>query len=97
MESEPKRVVLRFHVKHEREEVAINKRFFELYGPKPPNNDFFSHLIAPQEYSNNMYIVLDIRCKSHPAFDNRTIAYEVFNVRRRDELYVKPIFGTTRN
>jgi hypothetical protein len=29
----PKRVVLRFHVEHECEEAAINKRFLALHGP----------------------------------------------------------------
>jgi hypothetical protein len=87
MESDPKRVVLRFHIQHELEEAAINERFFELYGPKPPNNDFFSHLMAPNE-SSHMHIVLDIHCKSHPTIDTSEIAYEVFKVKKKDYLYV---------
>lgn len=86
MELEPKRVVLRFHVQHELEEAAINKRFFELHGPKPLNTDFFSHLMASNE-SSHMHIVLDIHCKSNPTIDNSKIVYEVFKVKKKDELY----------
>lgn len=83
--NDPKRVVLRFHVQHELEEAAINKRFFALYGL--PNNDFYSHLMAPNE-SSQMHIVLDVNCKLHPTIDNSKIAYEVFKVKKKDDLYV---------
>jgi hypothetical protein len=85
--NDPKRVVLRFDIRHELEEAAINQRFFTLYGPEPPKNDFYSHLMAPNE-SSKMHIVLDIHCKTHPTIDNSKIAYEVFKVEKRDELYV---------
>jgi hypothetical protein len=84
----PKRVVLRFRVQHEREEAAINKRFFELFGPKP-DDDFFSHLMAPNE-SRYMHIVLDLFCKTNPKIDASEIAYEVFLVKKKsEELYGK--------
>lgn len=85
--NDPKRVVLRFHVQHELEEAAINKQFFALYGPEPLNNDFYSHLMAPNE-SSQMHIVLDMYCKSHPIMNNCEIVYEVFKVKKNDELYV---------
>lgn len=83
----PKRVVLRFHVQHELEEAAINKRFYALYGPDFPKNDFYSHLMAPNE-SSHMYIVLDLNCNLHPTIDNDKLAYEVFKVKKKDDLYV---------
>ena len=85
--NDPKQVVLCFHVRHELEEAAINKQFFALYGPEHLNNNFYSHLMAPNE-SSQTYIVLDINCKSHPTINNSEIAYEVFKVKKKDELYV---------
>ncbi|KAF7454445.1 hypothetical protein A1F99_017030 [Pyrenophora tritici-repentis] len=61
----PKRVVLRFHVQHELEEAAINERYFALYDHADYKNDFFSHLMAPNE-PYKMHIVLDLNCKAHP-------------------------------
>lgn len=90
--NDPKRVVLPFHVQHELEEAAINQRFFALYGPDPPNNDFYSHLIAPNE-SSQMHIVLDFNCKLHPIIDNSKMVDKVFNVKKRDDLYVIPQFS----
>ncbi|UPX17088.1 uncharacterized protein EKO05_0007464 [Ascochyta rabiei] len=77
----PKRVVLRFSVQYEREEATINEQFFALHGPEPPNKDFFSHSMAPNE-SSKMHIVLDIYCNSHPTIDNSMIPYEVFKVKK---------------
>ncbi|KIW00339.1 uncharacterized protein PV09_08052 [Verruconis gallopava] len=82
--NDPKRVVLRFHVQHELDEAAINRRFFALYGPEPSNSDFYSHLIAPNE-SSQMHIVLDFNCKLHPNIDHSKIAYEVFKVKKKDD------------
>jgi hypothetical protein len=87
--NQPKRVVLRFHVQHELKEAAINERFFALYGPEPPKNDFYSHLMAPNE-SSKMHIVLDLHCKSHPTIDNSKIECEVFKVVKKDDLYAAP-------
>jgi hypothetical protein len=83
----PKRVVLRFSIQHEHEEAAINEQFFAQYGPEPPDKDFFSHLMAPNE-STKMHIVLDINCNSCPAVDSSTITYEVFKVKKNGNLYV---------
>ena len=82
-----KRVVLCFHVQHEHEEAAINNQFFALYSPKHLNNNFYSHLIAPNE-SSQMHIILNIYCKSHPNINNSEIVYEVFRVKKKDKLYV---------
>lgn len=81
----PKRIVLRFNVRHELEEAAINERFFAWFGPEP-GDDFYSHLIAPN-YSNKMHIVLDLHCKTSPVVDIHAIAYEVFMVTKKGELY----------
>jgi hypothetical protein len=83
----PKRVVLRFSIQYEREEAAINEQFFAQHGPEPPDKDFFSHLMPPNE-SPTMHIVLDIHCNSHPTIDSSTIAYEVYKVRKNGKLYV---------
>ena len=85
--NKPKRVVLRFSVQYEREEAAINEQFFAQHGPEPPNKDFFSHLMAPNE-SSKMHIVLDLNCNSHPTIDSSMVAYEVFKVRKNGNLYV---------
>jgi len=83
----PKRAVLRFHVQHELEEAAINKRYFALYGHDRPHNDFYSHLMPPNE-SSKMHIVLDLNCKTHPIIDNNKIEYEVFKVTmKKNNLY----------
>ncbi|KAF1958625.1 hypothetical protein CC80DRAFT_387866, partial [Byssothecium circinans] len=79
----PKRIVLRFHVKHELEEAAINERFFKLYAPEIVD-DYYSHLMAPNE-SCMTHIVLDLGCKTNPVVDIRAIAYEVYKVKRKDE------------
>ncbi|KIV98778.1 uncharacterized protein PV09_09475 [Verruconis gallopava] len=91
--NDPKRVVLRFHVQYELEEAAINERFFALYGSDHPNNDFFSHLMAPNE-SSQMHIVLDFNCKLHPTIDNNEIAYEVFKVKRKDDFEFEKLNDT---
>lgn len=82
----PKRVVLRFSVQYEREEAAINEAYFAMFGPKP-TNDFYSHLMAPNE-SHKMHIVLDIHCTTNPTIDNHTVGYEVFTVEKQGKLYV---------
>lgn len=84
----PQRIVLRFHVKFEREERAIIDTFFELHGPDPIP-DYYSHLCPPNE-SSKMHIVLDLRCKTFPAVDLRAIEHKVFKVRKSDTLYVSP-------
>lgn len=43
--------------------------------------------MAPNE-SSKMHIVLDINYKLHPSIDNNKIEYEVFNVKKKVELYV---------
>ncbi|KAF1952551.1 hypothetical protein CC80DRAFT_495331 [Byssothecium circinans] len=78
----PKRVVLRFSVQYENEEAAINEAFFAKYGPKPID-DFYSHLMAPNE-SPKMHIILDLYCKTNAVIDPLTIEYQVFKVRKRD-------------
>jgi hypothetical protein len=83
----PKRVVLRFKVKHELEERAINDSYFTRIGHEP-KNDYYSHLMAAN-YSSKMHIVLDLHCNTNPIINNREILYEVYSVSKKDaQLYV---------
>jgi hypothetical protein len=85
--TEPKRVVLRFKVKYELEEHAINQSFFARFGYEL-ENDYYSHLMAANE-SSYMHIVLDVHCHTNPTFDNHAVPYEVYLVAKKDgELYV---------
>ena len=81
-DTEPKRVVLRFNVKHELEEPAINKSFFTLFGYHL-QNDYYSHLMAAND-SASMHIVLYLHCTTHPTIDKRTLPYEVYSVAKKD-------------
>lgn len=63
--------------------------------PDSPSNDFYSHLMAPNE-STQMHIVLDFNCKLHPTIDNSKIAYEVFKVKKKDGLYVALFLSEVR-
>jgi hypothetical protein len=83
----PKRVVLRFPVRYELEECAINESFFAQISDKP-KNDYYSHLMAANN-SSKMHIVLDLHCNTNPTIDNREISYEVYKVVKKDgKLYV---------
>jgi hypothetical protein len=83
----PKRVVLRFHVRYELEECAINESFFAQISDMP-KNDYYSHLTAANN-SSKMHIVLDLRCNTNPTIDNHTIPYEVYSVSKsHGDLYV---------
>ena|ERR1700761_7766409 len=85
----PKRIVLRFKVYYELEEAAIIERFFAKFGPEPVD-DYYSHLMAPNE-SSMMHIILDMHCKTVPTVDLGAVEYEVFKVRRKNEdLYGTP-------
>lgn len=84
--SGPGRIVFRFPVTYELEEAEILSRFFTLFD-RDPQDDYFSHLMAPQISSTKMHIILDIHCKTVPKVDLNTIEYEVFRVRKNNELY----------
>ncbi|KAL9126351.1 MAG: hypothetical protein Q9217_004581 [Psora testacea] len=90
----PQRIVLRFHVKFEREEKAIIDIFFASYG-LDPIQDYYSHLCAPNE-SSIMHIVLDLHCKRVPTVDLRAVEHKVFKVRKSDNLSVFLSFGDTQ-
>ncbi|KAF2277252.1 uncharacterized protein EI97DRAFT_375903, partial [Westerdykella ornata] len=81
-----KGIILRFNVKYELQEAAINESFFALFGPQPVD-DYYSHLIPPNE-SSKMHIVLDLHCKSKPVVDTHAIPYEVFKVKKNGGLYL---------
>ena len=86
----PRRIVLRFSVQYELEEAAIIEKFFAEFGLNP-NNDFYSHLMAPNE-SSRMHIILDMHCKTVPIVELDEIVHEVFKVKRNEELYVGSFF-----
>ncbi|KIW99649.1 uncharacterized protein Z518_11062 [Rhinocladiella mackenziei CBS 650.93] len=87
-DTKPRRIVLRFHVNYELEEAAIIERFFAISGLNPAD-DFYSHLMAPNE-SPMMHIVLDMHCKTVPSVELDKMEYEVFKVKKKDELHVNP-------
>ncbi|EXJ68650.1 uncharacterized protein A1O5_08444 [Cladophialophora psammophila CBS 110553] len=74
-----KRIVLRFSMDFEREEAALIERFFAVFGPIKPADDFCSHPMTPSE-SSKMCIVLDVHGKSFPTVDLLAIDCEVFKV-----------------
>lgn len=82
----PKRAALRFDVKYELEEAAINERFFAVYCPEL-GDDYYSHLMTPNG-AFKMHIVLDLHCKMSPDANIHEIAYEVYKVEKTDNLYV---------
>jgi hypothetical protein len=83
----PKRVVLRFKVRYELEERAINESYFTRISDEP-KNDYYSHLMAANN-SSKMHIVLDLHCNTNPTIDNCKIPYEVYSVSKKDgKLYV---------
>ncbi|KAL9629595.1 MAG: hypothetical protein Q9164_006814 [Protoblastenia rupestris] len=90
----PQRIVLRFHVKFEREERAIIDTFFASYSLDHIEN-YYSHLCAPND-SSMMHIVLDLHCKTTPTVDLRAIEHKVFKVRKNDNLSVFLSFGDTQ-
>lgn len=83
---EPMRIVLRLHEDYWQEEQAIIDQFFQHSGIDP-QTDFFSHLRAPNE-SVMMHIILDLYCQRHPSVDLGVIKYQVFKVKKKDDLYV---------
>lgn len=85
-DSSPRRIVFRFPVTYELEEAEILTRFFTLFD-RDPQDDYFSHLMAPGISSTKMHIILDIHCKTIPKVDLKTIEYEVFRVRKNNKLY----------
>lgn len=71
-------------VAHEFEEAAIIESFFAAFPPKP-DDDYYSHLMVPNE-SSKMHIVLDMHCKTVPTIEPGTLDYEVFKVKKHDKL-----------
>jgi len=92
--TEPRRIVLRFRVDHELEEAAIIHDFFTTFRLNP-GDDYYSHLMAPNE-STSMHIVLDMHCKTNPTADLETMAYEVFKVKKNTKLFVRILFEVAR-
>lgn len=80
----PKRIVFRFRVGYELETAAIINTFFAIH-KLDPRDDYFSHLMAPNE-STIMYIVLDMNCRTAPTVDLDTMEYEVFKVKKNNDL-----------
>lgn len=83
----PKRVVLRFSVNYELQTDDIVERYFACSGLTTATEDFYCHLMAPNE-SSSMHIVLDLHCNAAPVVDLGTVPYEVFKVKKPASLYV---------
>lgn len=82
-----RRIVFRFPATYEVEEGAIIARFFTLVG-LDPQDDYVSHLVAPlNETPTKMHIILDMHCKTNPKVDLKTIKYEVYRVKKNQDLY----------
>ncbi|OCT48530.1 hypothetical protein CLCR_04459 [Cladophialophora carrionii] len=84
----PKRIVLRFHEKHQFDEAAINQAFFASLDLRLAD-DYYSHLCPPDEDSAKMHIVLDIHAKSVPVVNLHTLPYRVFKVKKDGHLSVR--------
>lgn len=82
----PKRIVFRFDERHELEWATIIEKYFASIGSDPAG-DFYAHLVTPN-MSSKMHIVLDLHSKTTSPFDLSVITYEVFKVKKTDELYV---------
>ncbi len=80
----PKRIVLRFHERYERDPETITKCFFEAINIDP-KDDYFPHLCPPDD-STKMHLVIDLYCRSFPLVDLDEVAHEVYRVRKKDNL-----------
>lgn len=82
----PRRVILRLNEEYIQEHATIIHKFFELHHDQS-TDDFFVHL-RPEYTPPKMYIVLDLYCQQYPTVDISQMQYEVFNVKKADDLYV---------
>jgi len=60
----PKRAVLHFHVRDERDEAAINKQFLASIQSEHVEDSFIHSIPANQ--SSKMHTVLDLHCIEYP-------------------------------
>ena len=65
---------------------ATIDQFFEKYSLQPAD-DYFSHL-QPANESVKMHVILDMYCRTIPMVDLGTIEYQVFKVKKNNQLYV---------
>ncbi|EXJ77900.1 hypothetical protein A1O3_09059 [Capronia epimyces CBS 606.96] len=83
MQRTPKRIVLRFHEKYEREPGTIIEKFFETVKIDPAD-DYFPHLCPPDD-STKMHVVIDLYCKSSPSVNLDQVSHEVYRVKKTDD------------
>jgi hypothetical protein len=84
MKRTPKRIVLRFDEKYERDPGTITRKFFETV-KIDPTDDYFTHLCPPND-STKMHVVIDLYCKSFPSVNLDQIPHEVYRVKKKDDL-----------
>lgn len=84
----PKRIVLRVHEQYTQEWVTIVKQFFD-FDKSQSTDDYYPHL-CPADLSSKMHIVLDLHCKQFPSTDVDQLPYEVFKVKKPNDLYAFP-------
>ena len=80
----PKRIVLRFHERYERDPETIRRKFFETINIDP-KDDYFPHLCPPDD-STKMHLVIDLYCKSFPSVILDQVPHEVYRVKKPDDL-----------
>lgn len=87
--SVPKRIILRLHEQYEQQTNEVTEQFLNEHH-QSRHLDHFEHLIAPQEWSRRMYIVLDLYCKANPEVKLQTLDHPVLAVSKPDSLYASP-------
>jgi hypothetical protein len=80
----PKRIVLRFHEDYGWDH-GIQEKFFETMKIDPAD-DYFLHLVPPDDDSNKMHFVIDLYCKSFPTVNLDQVPHEVYRVKKKDDL-----------
>ncbi|KAF2874171.1 hypothetical protein BDV95DRAFT_487501 [Massariosphaeria phaeospora] len=85
----PKRAVLRFHVRYERDEAAIIEQFLASTQSEHVEH-FFIHSIPPNQ-SSKMHTVLDLHHIENPTANLNEIPYEVFVVKKEADFIFRKL------
>ncbi|KAF2443730.1 hypothetical protein P171DRAFT_432915 [Karstenula rhodostoma CBS 690.94] len=85
----PRRAVLRFHVRYERDEAAIVKQYLASTQSEQIKH-FFIHSIPPNQ-SSKMHTVLDLHHVENPTVDLDAIPYEVLFVEKKTDFVFRKL------
>jgi hypothetical protein len=80
----PRRAVLRYHIRYERDEPAIITQFLASTSSEQTEH-YFIHTISPFQ-SSKMHTVLDFHHVENPTVNLDEIPYEVFVVEKKADL-----------